>query len=163
MDRQRARYIAEGGVSLLLILLGIALYIAAPSVVAGWAFNIPGTTDVALAPAFFPRLAAVLIVLAALSVLLTMRMRTGPLPLLDTSREAYSKAFLGAIAILVTIVLVPVTGFVVTSAVFVILVAFAGGYRNLLILVPAAIVTPIILWFVFRHGLHVGLPHGFLF
>lgn len=163
MDYQRARYLTEGGLALLLVLLGAVLYIEAPSFVSGWAFNIPGTTDVALAPVFFPRLAAILIVLAALGVLLTMRMRTGPLPLLETGKEAYLKSIAGLAGITALIVLVPITGFVVTSAVFVILAAALGGYRNWLVLIPVAIAAPLILWFVFRYGLYVGLPHGLLF
>jgi hypothetical protein len=92
-----------------------------------------------------------------------MPMRTGPLPILDTGRDSYAKVLAGALAILTAIVLVPIVGFVTTSAVFIVLVAFAGGYRQPLVLVPVAIVTPLVLWFVFRHGLHVGLPHGLLF
>lgn len=163
MSYQRCRYIAEGGLSLLLILLGVVLYVKAPTLVSGWAFNIPGTTDVALAPMFFPRLSAVLIILAALSVLVTMRMRIGPLPLLDTSRETYLKVLAGLGGILVLIVLVPITGFVTTSAMFLLIGTWLGGYRNWLVLVPVAVATPLILWSVFRYGLYVGLPHGYLF
>jgi hypothetical protein len=163
MTYQRKRYMAEGGLALLLVMISIILFVRAPNLVAGWAFNIPGTTDVSLAPSFFPRLAAIALGLASLSVIATLHMRSGPLPLLDTRRLAYAKSALGFAAIVALVLLLPITGFIVTSALFIFGAAAAGGYRRWSVLVPTAIIIPVVLKLAFRYGLHIALPAGFLF
>ena len=51
----------EGALAISAFVVGALLFFYSPELVRGWAFTIPGTTDVALEPAFFPRLSAALI------------------------------------------------------------------------------------------------------
>jgi len=158
-----ARYIAEATFAAIFMAAGVALFIAAPDIVRGWAFAIPGTTDVALEPSFFPRLASGALVLSALAMLLTMRSRTDPLPLEEMVPGSLARVGFGLIGIGAYLALVNILGFVVSSSIFIIAVTWLGGYRRLVVLLPVAILSTIALRLVFRFGLHVGLPTGFFF
>ena len=156
------RWILEGTPAAIIILAGVLLYLNAPDLVRGWAFRIPGTTDVALEPDFFPRVASVLMALAALLVIVTIPMRTDALPAVGTSLGAFVRAGAGLAGILVYLLCVVTFGFVVSTICFVIVATMIGGYRNLLVIIPVAIAVAVGLRLVFRFGLHVGLPEGML-
>ena len=141
---------------------GVLLFWQAPNLVRGWAFTIPGTTDVALEPAFFPRLASILLAAAALLVAATIPLRTAALPAVNTSPQAYARVGTGALGILIYLIGVVTLGFVVSTVIFVTAASLAGGYRDLRVIVPAAVCVAVALRLVFRFGLHVGLPEGIL-
>ena len=156
------RWILEGTLATIILLAGVFLFLKAPDLVRGWAFRIPGTTDVALEPDFFPRVASVLMALSAILVIATIPMRTDALPAAGTSLGAYLRAGAGLAGVLVYLLCVVFFGFVVSTVCFIIVASMAGGYGNLLVLIPTAIIVAIGLRLVFRFGLHVGLPEGML-
>lgn len=158
----RSRMIAEGAFAAIVLAAGATLYLLAPIYVRGWAFKVPGTTDVALEPAFFPRLSAVLMCVAALVVLVTIPMRTGPLPLAAVGRSGYANVALGLVGILAYLLMVTTIGFVTSSSLFIIVATWVSGYRRPLIVLVTAILVSFALRFVFRFGLHVNLPTGLL-
>lgn len=156
------RWKLEGALATLVLILGVLLFLSAPNLVRGWAFSIPGTTDVALEPVFFPRLASSLLISSALLVLATIPLRSGSLPAIETGSDAYLRAGAGLAGILVYLLSVVSLGFVVSTVVFITVGSFVGGYRRLAIVVPVAIGVAVALRLVFRFGLHVGLPEGLL-
>lgn len=156
------KWILEGALAAIVFTAAVLLFWQAPNLVRGWAFTIPGTTDVALEPAFFPRLASLLLAAASLLVAATIPLRTAVLPAVTTSPEAYARVGAGALGILIYLIGVVTLGFVVSTVIFVTAASFAGGYRDLRITVPAAVCVAVALRLVFRFGLHVGLPEGIL-
>ena len=154
------RWLLEGTFAALVFVTGVLLFVTAPDLVRGWAFTIPGTTDVALEPVFFPRLASLLLAVAAVLVIATIPMRSGALPAVGTSAIAYARVGAGLAGILVYLAGVVWIGFVVSTVVFVTAASVAGGYRRLYVIIPAAIVVAVALRLIFRFGLHVGLPEG---
>jgi hypothetical protein len=154
--------ILEWTVAVVAVAVGIVLFIKAPAFVTGWVFSVPGTTDVALQPAFFPRLAAVLLTLAGLAVALTTPMRTDKVEELKTSSAAYARVMVGVVGISVYVLAIVNLGFVASTIVFIILASAFAGYRNWYVTVPVAIGVAVALLLVFRFGLRVQLPEGFL-
>lgn len=152
----------EGALAAVVFTAGALLFYFSPDLVHGWAFSIPGTTDVALEPVFFPRLASLLLVAASVLVFVTIPMRPNVLPAVETAAAEYGRVGLGLAAILVYLVSVVTLGFVVSTVVFISAASYAGGYRNLVIAVPIAAIVAVSLRLVFRFGLHVGLPEGLL-
>ena len=156
------KWAIEGTLATIVFAVGVLLFVNAPDLVRGWAFSIPGTTDVALEPAFFPRLASLLLAAAAVVVAATIPLRQGILPAVQTSTVAYTRVGLGLAGILIYLLAIVYLGFVVSTVVYITVATYAGGYRNLIVVVPAAILVAIALRLVFRFGLHVGLPVGLL-
>ena len=154
------KWLLEGTLAAIVFVAGVFLFIKAPDLVRGWAFSIPGTTDVALEPSFFPRLGSLLLSVSALLVLATIPLRTHPLPAVGTSSSDYVRVGIGLAGILAYLLAVVTFGFVVSSIVFITAATIAGGYRNLLVILPVAITIALALRVVFRFGLHVGLPEG---
>jgi len=144
------------------LLAGVVLFIIAPQYVSDWAFNIPGTTDVALTPSFFPRLAASVVAVASLLVLLTIPLRSEPLPIEQTSRAELARVVLGLTGISVYLIGVTLVGFVTSSVLFIIFGSWLGGYRRPIPLIVTAVITALAIRVVFRFGLNVNLPTGFL-
>lgn len=159
----RGRIVAEGTFAAILLAAGVALFILAPQLVRGWAFVIPGTTDVALEPSFFPRLASAAVVLSATTVLATMPLRHDALPVEALTLGSLGKVAIGLFGIVAYLALIGSLGFVVSSSIFIVLTTWLGGYRRMVILVPTAIAVSVALRLVFRFGLHVGLPTGLLY
>ena len=156
------KWILEGTLAAIVFAVGVLLFIKAPDLVRGWAFSIPGTTDVALEPAFFPRLASLLLAASALLLMATIPLRSDALPAVGTSAIAYGRVCLGLGGIMAYLFAVITLGFVVSTVVFVTAASVVGGYRNLLVIVPVSIAVAVALRLVFRFGLHVGLPEGLL-
>ena len=154
------RWALEGTLAAIVFATGVLLFFKAPDLVRGWAFSIPGTTDVALEPVFFPRLASLLLAASALLVMATVPLRSGALPAERTGSDAYQRVCLGLAGILVYLIGVVTLGFVVSTVTFVSIASVAGGYRNLLVIVPVALAVAVALRLIFRFGLHVGLPEG---
>jgi hypothetical protein len=142
------------------LLAGVALFILAPQYVSGWAFNIPGTTDVALAPAFFPRLASAILIFCSLLVLATIPFRSEALPIATTTWVELSRVALGLCAILIYIISIGLLGFVTSSIIFVSVASWVGGYRRPVVVILTAIIASIVIRVVFRFGLNVNLPTG---
>src|SRR6056297_2440800 len=159
MFRKRLPETAFAGITLL---AGVVLFIIAPQYVSGWAFNIPGTTDVALTPSFFPRLAATVVTVASLLVLLTIPLRSEPLPIEQISRAELARVVLGLTGIGVYLIGVTLVGFATSSILFIVIGSWLGGYRRPIPLIITAVVTAMAIRMVFRFGLNVNLPTGFL-
>ena len=156
------KWILEGALAAIVFTTGVLLFLKAPDLVRGWAFTIPGTTDVALEPAFFPRMASLLLAASALLVMATIPLRSDILPAVETSAVAYVRVGTGLGGIMAYLIAVVTLGFVVSTVVFISIASVVGGYRNLLIIVPVAISVAVALRLIFRFGLHVGLPEGLL-
>ncbi|MCY4463877.1 MAG: tripartite tricarboxylate transporter TctB family protein [Albidovulum sp.] len=156
------RWLLEGTLAAIVFVAGVALFLKAPDLVRGWAFTIPGTTDVALEPDFFPRLSSIVLAAAAIIVFATIPLRTDTLPAVGTTAESYFRVCAGLGGILIYLICVVFLGFVVSTVLFVACATVAGGYRNLLVIIPTAICVAVLLRLVFRFGLHVGLPVGVL-
>ena len=156
------RWILEGALAAVIFATGALLFALAPDLVRGWAFTIPGTTDVALEPVFFPRLASLLLSASALLVIATIPLRSGALPAVGTGFAEYARVGIGLAGILVYLIGVVALGFVVSTVIFVTVASVVGGYRNLIVILPTAIGVAVALRLVFRFGLHVGLPEGIL-
>lgn len=143
-----------------LLIVAAGGFIAVPQLVSGWAFAMPGTTDSALTPTFFPRLAMVLLALTSFSVLIGAASRTDVIPLVEMTREDWRRV--GAIFGLILLFFLGLRfiGFVPASALFVAAVALLLGYRRWMVLAVVAVVGAALVALVFRYGLKVQLPSG---
>jgi len=159
----RASRVVEVITAACFIGLAVAGYQAVPSLVTGWRFVMPGTTDAALAPTFFPRLAMVLVGITAAGVMLSALLRREEIPLVTMSREDWRR-FGTTLALIVAYVAgARVIGFLAASILFVAAVTVLSGYRNWLVIALASIVAPVAVLLVFRHALRVLLPSGMVF
>jgi putative tricarboxylic transport membrane protein len=159
----RSRYLAEATFAAVTMVAGVALFIYAPTLVRGWAFTIPGTTDAALEPSFFPRLASGLLAISAFTVLVTVPLRHDVLPVAQLTRQNYRNVGFGLIGIFAYLALIEVLGFVTSSSIFIATATWLSGYRRLSVLLPTAVLVSVALRLVFRFGLHVGLPTGLFY
>ena len=153
----------EFTLAIIVLIAGVMLFIYSPTLVRGWAFSIPGTTDVALEPVFFPRLASVFVCLSALNLLITIPLRRIDLPAVTTDRIEYLKVIFGLLGIFIYLLSVLFFGFVVSTVIFVSLMSYFGGYKNIAISFGVAVAVSLLLRLIFRYGLHVNLPQGLLF
>jgi len=153
---------AELAAALFLLVFAVAGYFAVPTQVSGWVFSMPGTTDNALTPTFFPLLAMVLLGLTVLGVLVTTPYRRGEIPLLATARDEWRRMGLVTALVLLYIGGIVVIGFIVASMLFIAVTALALGYRSNVTLAVTAIVVPLATAIAFRFGLRVILPAGYL-
>ena len=153
----------EFTLAIIVLIAGVMLFIYSPSLVRGWAFSIPGTTDVALEPVFFPRLASVFVCLSALNLLITIPLRKIDLPAVTTNRIEYLKVILGLLGIFIYLLSVLFFGFVISTVIFVSLMSYFGGYKNIAISFGVAVAVSLLLRLIFRYGLHVNLPQGLIF
>ena len=153
----------EFTLAIIVLIAGVMLFIYSPTLVRGWAFSIPGTTDVALEPVFFPRLASVFVCLSATNLLITIPLRKIDLPAVTTNRIEYLKVILGLLGIFIYLLSVLFLGFVVSTVIFVSLMSYFGGYKNIAISFGVAVAVALLLRLIFRYGLHVNLPQGLLF
>ena len=150
--------------AVIVLITGIVLYLYSPSLVRGWAFTIPGTTDVALEPVFFPRLASILICLSSLNLLLTIPLRgKSLLPAQTTPKSDYLKVIFGLVGIFIYLICILYFGYVISTIIFVVSLSYIGGYKNLLVSFSTAILVTILLRIIFRYGLHVNLQMGLFF
>ena len=153
----------EFTLAIIVLIAGVMIFLYSPSLVRGWAFSIPGTTDVALEPVFFPRLASVFVCLSALNLLITIPLRKIDLPAVTTNRIEYLKVILGLLGIFIYLLSVLFLGFVVSTVIFVSLMSYFGGYKNIAISFGVAVAVSLLLRLIFRYGLHVNLPQGLIF
>ena len=110
--------------AVIVLITGIVLYLYSPSLVRGWAFTIPGTTDVALEPVFFPRLASILICLSSLNLLLTIPLRgKSLLPAQTTPKSDYLKVIFGLVGIFIYLISILYFGYVISTIIFVVSVS----------------------------------------
>jgi hypothetical protein len=148
----------EVGAGLFVALLAGAGFMAVPRLVSGWAFAIPGTTDSAMAPTFFPRLALAVTATFGILVAATAPLRTDPLPLLAMTRTNWLRiAALMALS-LAYLVALRLFGFVLSSIALMLLLPVVVGYRRPIPLVATALLLPPIVSYVFWYGLKVALP-----
>jgi hypothetical protein len=152
--------LAEITVALVVAAIAGIGYLAVPNMVSGWAFVIPGTTDSAMTPAFFPRVALATTATFALAVAVTAPMRADPLPLLQMTRARWlrfgalfvtSLAYLGGLWLF---------GYTISSIALILALALLVGYpMKLPMLATAFLLPPIVSW-IFWYGLKAQLPAG---
>jgi putative tricarboxylic transport membrane protein len=157
----QSRYL-EGTLAIITLIASVFLFYYAPDLVRGWAFTIPGTTDVALEPVFFPRLASSLTFIASLNLLITIPLRSDNVPASETNLESYMKVGLGLGLILLYLFSIFFIGFITSTIIFIFTMSFVSGYKNWKVILIAAIFVSLILQIIFRYGLHVNLPVGIL-
>jgi Tripartite tricarboxylate transporter TctB family len=135
-------------------------FVAVPNLVAGWAFVIPGTTDAAMAPTFFPRVALGMTIATCLLVIATASMRSEALPFSTMSGPRWRRLAQLFVINAAYFVGLRWIGFILSSVALLIVVPLLVGYRKVVpILLTAAILPPVI-WLLFWHGLRVVLPTG---
>lgn len=143
--------------------LAVAGFLAVPQLVSGWRFVMPGTTDAALSPTFFPRLAFVLIGVTATLVMLTAFLRQDELPIAKMCTEDWLR-FGGSLGLVVLYVTATGwVGFLPASIVFVAAMALLSGYRNYMVIALTSVLAPLSVLIAFRYGLRVLLPSGTIF
>ena len=147
----------------LVFLAATAGFIAVPRLVSGWAFVMPGMTDGALSPSFFPRVALICVAVAAIGVIMTAKDRDDVLPLLTMSAEDWKRVILVVCLIAGFMLGMVSIGFGASAMVFIALVGRLLGYRRTGLLLVTAALAPIVIVLVFRYGLRVLLPSGILF
>jgi Tripartite tricarboxylate transporter TctB family len=158
MAHPNAAGIAEASAALIVATVAGAGFVAVPHLVSGWAFFIPGTTDSAMAPTFFPRVALALTVAAGVLVALTTSLRSDPLPLLGMTRIHWLRiGALLAISIAYLLAL-RLLGFVLSSIILMLALPLLVGYRKTVPLVVTALALPPAVSLVFWYGLKVALP-----
>ena len=157
-----ASRLVEAGTAAVCIALAIAGFIAVPDLVSGWRFAMPGISDGALAPTFFPRLAMVLLGVSALAMLLTAPARRDVLPIVSMTAEDWRRFGAALGLILGYVVAARLVGFLPASVVFIAAMALLSGYRNLPVIALAAVLAPLAVFLSFRYGLRVLLPPGTL-
>jgi putative tricarboxylic transport membrane protein len=153
---------AEIVTSLIFLVGAVGGFLAVPHLVSGWAFVMPGTTDSALTPTFFPRLAMVLLALTSLCMLLSAVSRTDVIPLVEMTSEDWKRVGTIFGLILLFFLGLPLIGFVPAAALFIGAVAFLLGYKRFLIVGAVAIAGSVLIAAVFRYGLKVQLPSGLI-
>ena len=159
----RASRIVEILSAACVLAIAVAGFIAVPELVSGWRFVMPGTTDAALTPTFFPRLAFILLGVTALGVMMTSPVRREELPIVTMTGEDWRR-FGGALALVVLYVMgARLFGFLPASIAFVASLALYSGYRNLLVIGLASVLAPLMVLLAFRYGLRVLLPAGTIY
>jgi tripartite tricarboxylate transporter TctB family protein len=160
MPQRTSAGLVEASAALVVAGLAVAGFIAVPHLVAGWAFVIPGTTDGAMAPTFFPRVALAMTATFGILVALTVSMRTDPLPLLAMTRASWLR--IGALVLISVAYLASLRlfGFVLSSIALMLVLPLLVGYRKPVPLVATALLLPPAVSLVFWYGLKVALPSG---
>lgn len=157
--RRRSRQI-EATLAIAVLAVAISGFFAIPNLVSGWAFVMPGTTDGALQPTFFPRLAMVLLGLAAGNLLLTAWQRDDTVPLMRMDRQDWRRVGVSGGLIAAYLLALPKVGFLIASAAFIAATALTSGYRRYWIVALVAVAAPITIMLGFRYALRVLLPAG---
>ena len=131
---------------------------AVPQLVSGWAFAIPGATDNAMTPTFFPRVALAITAAFGILVALTVFQRSDPLPLLAMTRARWMR--IGALFVINAAYLATMRlfGFVFSSMVLMVALPLLVGYRNIIAVIATALVMPPAVSLIFWYGLKVALP-----
>ena len=160
MSPRNPAALVEASAGLAVAALAVAGFIAVPHLVAGWAFVIPGTTDGAMAPTFFPRVALAMTATFGILVALTVSLRTDPLPLLAMTRSNWLR--IGALLVITAVYLASMRpfGFVLSSIALMLMLPLLVGYRKPVPLVATALLLPPAVSLVFWYGLKVALPSG---
>lgn len=151
---------AELTAALVVAALAVAGHVAVPHMVSGWAFVIPGTTDGAMTPAFFPRVALATTATFALAVALTVPMRADPLPLMEMTRLRWTR--LGALLATSFAYLAGLWlfGFTLSSIALILALGWLVGYPMKLPLLATAFLLPPAVSWIFWYGLKAQLPAG---
>ncbi len=150
--------VADAAAALFVAALAIAGFLAVPQVVSGWAFDIPGTTDSAMTPTFFPRIALAVTASFAILVAVTAFSRSDPLPLLTMTRTNWLR--IGSLLVINVAYLAAMRlfGFVLSSIVLMLVLPLLAGYRKKSAIVVTALVLPPVVTLIFWYGLKVALP-----
>ncbi len=154
---------AEIAAASILLLAAAAGFAAVPKLVAGWAFVMPGMTDTALSPSFFPRLALVCVGVTSLGVIVTASRRDDVIPLMMMKSEDWTRVILVTTLILAFFVGMTIVGFGLSAGLFIAAAGRLLGYERHGMLLATAVIAPVLVVLIFRYGLNVLLPSGILF
>jgi putative tricarboxylic transport membrane protein len=158
MDLRNRAGVVEAGAGLFVALLAGAGFLAVPHLVSGWAFAIPGTTDSAMEPTFFPRVALAMTATFGIVVAVTTRLRSDPLPILAMTRTGWLRIAALMVITLFYLAALRLIGFVLSSIALMIVLPLLVGYRRPIPLVATALLLPPTVSYVFWYGLKVALP-----
>jgi hypothetical protein len=151
---------AEAICGLLVLVLGAAAYMAVPSLVSGWAFAMPGTTDNALSPTFFPRVLLVVMMISAAVVIISAPRRKEDIPLASTGGLEFGRTAILAVLLIAYFAGLGVLGFILSSIAFMVAVTFLLGFKRPVLAIGFAIAVSLITALLFRYGMNVLLPAG---
>lgn len=154
--------VAEVAAAVVVLAAAVGGFLSVPYFVSGWAFVMPGTTDTSLAPTFFPRIAMVVLGVAALGVMVTAGVRRDVVPLLEMVGEDWRRVGAIMLGIVAYFAALKFVGFLLASMVFMSVVPVILGYRRWATVITVALVAPLAIALVFRYGLKVILPAGLL-
>ena len=116
-----------------------------------------------MSPYLFPMIVACMAILLGIGIIVESRGKDEKQAKADaeggrsTLRRALDVVLVIAMAVLYEIAL-PYTGFIPATAVFLAVMVLFLGERRWYIFVPVAVLTPLILYAIFRLGLNVRLP-----
>lgn len=116
-----------------------------------------------MSPYLFPMIVAGMAILLGIGIIVESRRKDEKQAKADaeggrsTLRRALDVVLVIAMAVLYEIAL-PYTGFIPATAVFLAVMVLFLGERRWYIFVPVAVLTPLILYAIFRLGLNVRLP-----
>ncbi|WP_018701381.1 tripartite tricarboxylate transporter TctB family protein [Amorphus coralli] len=140
------------GAALLLVWGALAAYTAQmslPSLGGGIAYD----------PLFVPQLLiGAGIVLAIILMVQGIRPLLAGIRIADEEPQKTGRILFVIVAVGLYFAAMPVLGFPLSSAVFLLVFAFALGYRKPVGLVATAILGPLVIWYVFTAGLEAPLP-----
>lgn len=136
-----------------------AALLAASGVIAYDTFHLRlPATDAGLGARAFPY--AVALVLAVLSVATVLNCRNSPAP--NDGVPDRKPLALMVFGLVLQIVCLPYLGFTVATGLMFFCAAWAFGARPLLLVLPVGLVLAFLAYLLFRHGLQLNLPMGFV-
>lgn len=163
MDTRRtASRVYEIALGVLFLGLGVVGYAYVPGMVKGWAFALPGTTDNALSPEFFPKLVFCLVMAAAGGVLVTTPRRVDILPAATTTRREAARVLAIAATVLAGLASMRFLGFAPAASLISAVMLFIVGYPRKLSGILVLVLFTIAVMAGFRYGMRVILPPGAL-
>jgi hypothetical protein len=140
-----------------LILIAIALIALAESLRlgAGWGTSGPQA-------GFFPFWAA-LVVIVSVAVAIVQALRAGSARPLYESPDEVRELLKVGLPIVAAVASLPYLGFYLMSAIYMGFFGLWYGRYRWYVVLPIAVLLPVVLFFVFERGFRIGLPKSFLY
>ncbi|WP_407308041.1 tripartite tricarboxylate transporter TctB family protein [Desulfosporosinus sp. SB140] len=140
------------------ILLGVSILLLLPYQIQ----NPSDGSNVVVSPQLFPRMFAIVLILAGLFQLISyfkVKERNDE----DDEKEVELTALLvGILAIFIYALLMPILGFIIATILDIVIFIYLIGRPKLYFALPVAVIATIIIWAVFSQVLNVPLPIGLL-
>ena len=138
---------------ILLAIIGISFGLLSSNLPDRAAINVPG-------PDFFPMLISVIMVFLAISLLLQGIVELSRTGLQDSKLTIPIKAIVILVVIASYIYLLPYIGFLFGGLLFFPIIMFMSGSKKWLHIAICTTVIPLILFYLFRVGFQILLPHA---